>query len=127
MELYGTDKPDLRIPGPVGSSPVRSRPVLTGQIYRVDPYLGNDFVGMITKLENPIVEAWKLSLGRGQDANIKEIRAFVKNFMEKLPTMYTHNPDGGPQILIFDPTKPMCGFSSLGPGGLDNIMAISHN
>ena len=76
---------------------------------------------MITKLPDPVIEAWKLSL----DGSSKEIRAFVAEFMSDLPESYTQNPDGGPQILVHDTSKPLRGFSSLGPEGLDILEAVA--
>ncbi|SPO02143.1 related to Aspartyl-tRNA synthetase, mitochondrial [Cephalotrichum gorgonifer] len=102
MKLYGSDKPDLRIPG---------------QIADVTKHLDKHFVGMISYLENPVVEAWKLNLG----SSVREARAFVHDFMETLDGSIRSHPDGTPQVLVFDPSQPLCGFSSLGPEGIDPL------
>lgn len=66
---------------------------------------------MISHLEDPLVEAFTLS----PTENSPELsRRFVKQFMNDLPSSFTENPDGQPQILIYDSTKPLCGFSSIG-------------
>ncbi|KAF6818131.1 aspartyl-tRNA synthetase (tRNA synthetase class II) [Colletotrichum sojae] len=105
MDLYGSDKPDLRIPN---------------SICRVDQYLNKDFVSMITDLESPVVEAWKISPREGADR--KEVWKFVTEFMENLPKSLKENPDGAPTALMFDSRKPLNGFSSLGPEGLEAIL-----
>lgn len=80
--------------------------------------LDPNFVGMITYLENPTVEAWKLNLG----TTVRESRAFVHDFMENLDAPIRNHPDGTPQLLVFDPSQPSNGFSSLGPEGIDSIL-----
>ncbi|ROT43657.1 aspartyl-tRNA synthetase [Sodiomyces alkalinus F11] len=101
MTLYGSDKPDLRIPN---------------TILRVDENLSPDFVGMISHLESPIVEAWKLSLH--EDVDRGEAQNFLRGFMETLHKSFHQNPDGAPQALAYDSSKPLQGFSALGPDGL---------
>ncbi|KAF6838546.1 aspartyl-tRNA synthetase (tRNA synthetase class II) [Colletotrichum plurivorum] len=105
MDLYGSDKPDLRIPN---------------RICRVDQHLNKDFVSMITDLESPVVEAWKISPREGADR--QEVWKFITEFMENLPKSLKENPDGAPTALMFDSRKPLNGFSSLGPEGLEAIL-----
>lgn len=101
MTLYGSDKPDLRIPN---------------TILRVDEKLSRDFVGMISHLESPVVEAWKFS--PGEDVDRRETQTFLREFMETLHKSFHQNPDGAPQALMYDSSKPLQGFSALGPDGL---------
>ncbi|CAI4218764.1 unnamed protein product [Parascedosporium putredinis] len=103
MALYGIDKPDLRIPG---------------QIADVTRHLDQNFVGMITYLKEPIVEAWKFHLG----SSVREARGFVNEFMNGLNAQFRDHPDGTPQVLIFDPQKPLDGFSSMGPEGIEPLL-----
>ncbi|TDZ20490.1 Aspartate--tRNA ligase [Colletotrichum orbiculare MAFF 240422] len=105
MDLYGSDKPDLRIPN---------------RICRVDEHLSKNFVSMITDLESPIVETWKIS--PHEDVDRKDVWKFVIDFMENLPKGLRENPDGAPTALVFDSSKPLNGFSALGPEGLDSIL-----
>lgn len=65
---------------------------------------------MITDLEDPIVEVIRLRLG----GDTKENWDFVRSFMDSIPTSLAKSQDGAPTILMFDPSKPMCGLSSLG-------------
>ena len=58
-----------------------------------------------------MIEAFSLSL---QDTSPKESRKFVMEFMDNLAPSLAENPDGKPQVLIYDTQQPMCGFSSLG-------------
>ncbi|KAM3562129.1 hypothetical protein ARSEF4850_002898 [Beauveria asiatica] len=97
ISSYGSDKPDLRIPGRIHA------------IRDIEPY--RTFVGMITHLENPTIEAFAFRLN---DASPEESRKFVMNFMDNLPPELGENPEGKPQVLIFDSRKPRCGFSSIG-------------
>ncbi|KAK1598366.1 tRNA synthetase class II [Colletotrichum navitas] len=105
MDLYGSDKPDLRIPN---------------RICRVDEHLNKNFVSMITDLESPIVEVWKIS--PHEDVDRRDVWKFVIDFMENLPKGLSQNPDGAPTALVFDSSKPLNGFSALGPEGLDSIL-----
>ena len=76
---------------------------------------------MITGLNNPIVEAWKVSLSGTPD----EVREFVTNFMEQLPNTLKQGLDGSPQILVYNSAQPLSGFSSLGPEGPSAITEIA--
>lgn len=70
-----------------------------------------NFVGMITHLSDPLVEAFTLPL---KGCTPAEARKFVINFMDNLPPAVANNPDGKPQIIIHDSSQPLCGFSPLG-------------
>lgn len=94
---YGSDKPDLRIPGRITA------------VKDITPY--KTFVGMITHLENPTVESFAFRLN---DVSPEDSRQFVMKFMDNLPAELGENPEGKPQVLIYDTRKPLCGFSSLG-------------
>lgn len=97
ISSYGSDKPDLRIPGRIHA------------VKDLAPY--QNFVGMITHLENPIIEAFAFRLN---DILPEESRQFVMKFMDSLPPELGENPEGKPQVLMFDSRKPLCGFSSIG-------------
>jgi aspartyl-tRNA synthetase len=73
---------------------------------------------MITYLDDPVVDAWKLHLG----SSVRESRAFVREFMDTLDGTLRDHPDGTPQVLIFDPNQPRQGFSSLGPEGIEPLL-----
>ncbi|KAF7551659.1 hypothetical protein G7046_g7664 [Stylonectria norvegica] len=97
IATYGSDKPDLRIPNKIHAIP------------DIEPY--QQFVGMITHLENPLIETFTFALDGCSPA---EARNFVRNFMDSLPPALGENPDGKPQVLVVDSRKPLGGFSSLG-------------
>ncbi|CAI0654054.1 unnamed protein product [Colletotrichum noveboracense] len=105
MDLYGSDKPDLRIPN---------------RICRVDEHLDRHFISMISDLEDPAVETWKFS--PREDADKSDVSKALLKFMGDLPASFSKNPDGGPVALVFDSSKPLNGFSSLGPAGIDSIL-----
>ncbi|VUC35856.1 unnamed protein product [Clonostachys rosea] len=97
IAMYGIDKPDLRIPS---------------RIYPITvPDTARDFVGMISHLPDPLVEGFSFSLN---DSSPEVSRRFVNKFMQDLPSSFTENPDGQPQILVYDSMKPLGGFSSIG-------------
>lgn len=115
IAAYGSDKPDLRIP-------LRVRQLVTifffHQIANIlqihalpdlEPF--RNFVGMITHLPNPLIEAFALPLN---DCSPLEARKYVTKFMDELPASLGNNPDGKPQVLVYDTRKPLAGFSSLG-------------
>ncbi|KAG7111640.1 Aspartate--tRNA ligase like protein [Verticillium longisporum] len=104
MDLYGSDKPDLRIPN---------------RIERVDAHLSPNFVSMITDLERPIVDAWVFR--PHEDADRKEVHEFMQNFLQNLHKSHSQNPDGAPQALMYNTSKPLEGFSALGPAGLKTL------
>ncbi|OAQ62839.1 aspartyl-tRNA synthetase [Pochonia chlamydosporia 170] len=97
IAAYGSDKPDLRIPNRIHA------------LEDIEPY--RNFVGMITHLSDPLIEAFTFPL---KDCSPSEARKFVINFMDNLPPALANNPDGKPQILIHDTRQPLAGFSSLG-------------
>ncbi|EOO00767.1 putative aspartyl-trna synthetase protein [Phaeoacremonium minimum UCRPA7] len=102
MALYGSDKPDLRIPN---------------KICRVDSVLPKNFVSMISDVENPAIDACKFRL----NGSIKENWAFVRELWDSLPTSLAKNPDGAPAVMVFDSSKPMCGLSALGHEAFQEI------
>ncbi|KAH7155873.1 tRNA synthetases class II-domain-containing protein [Dactylonectria estremocensis] len=108
IRAYGSDKPDLRIPG---------------QIYAI-PDLGpyEQFVSMITHLNDPLIEAFTFQL---DGCSTAEARKFVTKFMDELPPALGENPDGKPQVIICDSSKPMSGFSSLGFEYLDVLDLVN--
>lgn len=75
----------------------------------IEPY--RNFVGMITHLSDPLVEAFTFPL---QNCSPSQARKFVVDFMDNLPPALADNPDGKPQVLIHDSSQPLSGFSSLG-------------
>lgn len=75
------------------------------------PETAQHFVSMITHLPDPLVEAFSFSLS---DSSPEMSRRFVVDFMKELPKQFSENPDGMPQVLIYDSSKPLCGFSSIG-------------
>jgi len=77
--------------------------------------------GMITSLEDPIIEAFKISLNCSPD----EVRAFVSDVMDSPDMRPFHaNPDGGPGVLIYDPTKPLEGLEAFGHEGVESLKTL---
>lgn len=96
MSRYGSDKPDLR---------------LGSEIQRIEYMIPVDLVKKIGPLNDPIVEAMKISIA--EDAN--ETRKFVSTFMDSPESQpFNQNPDGQPGIFIFDTRKPLQGLQVFG-------------
>ncbi|EPE10227.1 aspartyl-trna synthetase [Ophiostoma piceae UAMH 11346] len=102
MAKYGSDKPDLRIPG---------------EIRRLDHILPQSFTSMITSLEDPIVDACRFRL----EGSPTENREFVRQLFDSLPPAIGKNPDGMPAIMIYDSSKPLCGLAPLGHKAFDEL------
>lgn len=96
MAQYGSDKPDPR---------------WGAQIKNID-FLPPHTKSMMSSLENPIVEMFKLSMN-GQTP--RESRQFVSEYM-KLPSsaQFSTNPEGMPGIAVFDTSAPLLGLSTFG-------------
>ncbi len=130
MTLYGTDKPDLRIPFKVSytSGPHSIYAVLTCslQIDCVDNILPSDFIQKITKLDNPVVEAIIFRADRDLCPGGFSQKDLME-FMDSLPNALLANTDGGPAPLRFDPLQPLNGLSALGFEAAEKITALAED
>ncbi|KAF4634972.1 hypothetical protein G7Y89_g3109 [Cudoniella acicularis] len=96
MSHHGSDKPDLRIPG---------------LIQRIDHIVPEQLRKMITHLENPIIEAWKIRL----NGNTKTVQSFIRKFMSSpAAEPFENNVEGGPGVCVFDPSRPLEGLQTFG-------------
>ena len=66
---------------------------------------------MITHLADPKIEAFALPLNGASPNDVREV---VIKFMDELPEAFKVNPDGMPQVLVYDTKKPLAGMSSIG-------------
>ena len=106
MSKHGSDKPDLRIPG---------------QINRIDHILPTDLRGMLTSIEDPIVEVFKIKL----DNDSKVVQRFIREFMDSSEAEpFKQNVDGAPGIFVFDPRKPVEGLQAFGFEGAESLKAM---
>ncbi|KXJ96137.1 tRNA synthetases class II-domain-containing protein [Microdochium bolleyi] len=100
MSKYGSDKPDLRIAEPFAS-----------QITRIDHFLPANFVGMITKHDSPIVEAFRFRPNETAETSSQ----LIKKFMDNLPnTPLKLDPASTPGVFVIDSKRPVRGLSALG-------------
>ena len=100
MDLYGIDKPDLRIPG---------------FIQRIEDWAPQNLKQMLTSLPDPIIDVTRIGM---QGATPDQSRALISSFMGSSQAQsYVKNPHGMPGLAIFDPTKPLSGLSSFGHEG----------
>jgi aspartyl-tRNA synthetase len=72
------------------------------------PDSAQNFVGMITHITDPLVEAFTFSLN---DSSPEISRKFITKFMKEFEAS---SRDELPQILIYDASKPLSGFASIG-------------
>ena len=91
------------------------------QICRIDSITADAFVQMVTKVQDPIVEACRFRL----ESDLVGTRKFVDSFMDGLPLSLKKHPDGAPTILMYDPMKPLCGLSSMGHECALNLLGDS--
>ncbi|KAL1796252.1 hypothetical protein ACET3X_004792 [Alternaria dauci] len=96
MARYGSDKPDLRF---------------EAQIHTITEHLTPDLIGKITSLQDPAVDAIKISISEDP----KVTRKFVSSFLDSPDgKVFLDNPDGQPGIFIGDLSQPMQGLGPLG-------------
>lgn len=68
-------------------------------------------MSMISHLPDPMVEVFAFPISVESP---KEARRLVTKFWDTLPAALGDNPGGKPQVLIYDSSQPMNGFSSVG-------------
>ena len=108
MSKFGSDKPDLRIPG--------------SRIRRVEELVPSSLTQMLASIEDPVVEMMKIDMGGIDPA---ESRKFIASFMESpTATPYIKNPHGLPGVTIFDTQKPLNGLASFGHYAAERIEGI---
>ncbi|EHY52572.1 aspartate--tRNA ligase msd1 [Exophiala dermatitidis] len=104
MARYGSDKPDTR---------------LGSEISRIDDWLPSNMKGMLTSLEDPIVEMIKIDM---HGCSPSESGQFIRSFLDAPSSSgYANNPDGIPGVSVYDPSKPLCGLSSFGYEGASKL------
>lgn len=103
MSQHGVDKPDLRI-----------KDLISDVTYMIPEQLK----GMMTSLESPIIEAFKLNLGTDPNG----VREFIAEEMDGAGMRpFNTNPDGPPGVAIYDPSKPLNGLQMFGHEGAKAI------
>lgn len=86
------------------------------QIHEITEHLTADLIGKITPLQDPKVDAFKISISDDP----KTTRKFVSSFLDSPDgKLYLDNPHGQPGIFIGDLSQPMQG---LGPLGYQYVM-----
>jgi aspartyl-tRNA synthetase len=73
---------------------------------------------MLTSLENPIIEAWKVRL----EGDAQTTQAFIKEFLDSPDAdEFKTNPAGAPGVFIFNPRSPLEGLQAFGFEGAENL------
>lgn len=96
MASYGSDKPDLRY---------------DSKIHNITQYLSADLIGKITPLDDPAVDAFKISIS----SDPKVTRKFISDFLDSPDGRpFLENPHGQPGVFVGDHSAPMQGLGPLG-------------
>jgi aspartyl-tRNA synthetase len=73
---------------------------------------------MLTSIQNPIIEAYKLRL----DCGPREVQDFIHEFMDSPDAEpFTSNVDGAPGICVYDSRKPVEGLQTFGFEGAEKL------
>jgi aspartyl-tRNA synthetase len=76
---------------------------------------------MLTSIQKPIVESFKIRL----NGNSSTVQNFVRNFMDSPDAeVFRQNPDGAPGIFVFDPRRPLEGLQAFGFEGAENLKSL---
>lgn len=66
---------------------------------------------MVTKLENPIIEVYKIRL----DLTTRNVQKFISAFFSSpIGAEFSKNSDGAPGVAVFDPRRPLEGLQIFG-------------
>ena len=99
MKFYGTDKPDMRFS-------IRN--------VKIDHMLPAAFVSKISPLKDPIVEAAILKTSENPANTKKLVRAALSEFLDSpVAASFHDNAHGGPAVMFYDSSRPLCGLSAL--------------
>lgn len=78
---------------------------------------------MLTSIEDPIIEAFKIRLGF--DGNSKIAQRFILEFMDSADAEpFNQNVGGAPGIFVFDPRRPLEGLQAFGFEGAESLKAM---
>lgn len=112
MASYGSDKPDMRFTPKVNlDCSLGSSDTKAGQLHSITEYLPHDLISKITPLQDPVVDAFKMTISQDPKAT----RKFISDFLDSPDGKpYLTNPDGQPAVFIGDASQPLQGLGSLG-------------
>jgi aspartyl-tRNA synthetase len=76
---------------------------------------------MLTSIEHPILENFKIRL----DGDSKTVQKFIREFMDSPEAEpFKQNVDGAPGIFVFDPRRPLEGLQAFGFEGAESLKDI---
>ncbi|KAG9245879.1 tRNA synthetases class II-domain-containing protein [Calycina marina] len=106
MSFYGSDKPDLRI---------------RGKIHPIKEIIPSDLTSMITSIQKPIIEAWKVRL----DSEPWQTMKFIQGFLDSPEgEVFNKNVAGGPGVFVYDSRKPLQGLQAFGFEGAEKLQEL---
>lgn len=108
MQLYGSDKPDLRF---------------RSQFKRMDTIVPANLKGMLTLLDDPALEMFKIPVNQNSDP--RRSSKFIGEFLDAPSSaVYLTNPAGAPGVSVYDPTKPLNGLAAFGYSAAEQVQEI---
>lgn len=108
MQLYGSDKPDLRF---------------RSQFKQVDAIVPSDLKSMLSSLDDPVLEMFKFPLSNTGDP--RRSSKFIGEILDAPSSaVYMNNPAGAPGVTVYDPTKPLNGLAAFGHSAAEQVEEI---
>lgn len=104
MTRYGSDKPDIR---------------LGSEIRRVEEWLPPNVKGMLTSLEDPVLEMIKIDM---QGTDPAKSDKFVREFLDSpSKAKYANDEARIPGVAVYNPLMPLRGLASFGHEGAAKV------
>jgi len=76
---------------------------------------------MLTPIQNPIIDAWKIRL----DGSPSETQKFITTFLDSPEgDVFTKNAAGGPGVFVFNSHRPLEGLQAFGFEGADKLKEL---
>jgi aspartyl-tRNA synthetase len=88
---------------------------------QIDHIVPSNLRGMLTSVENPIIESFKINIHEKS----KTAQAFIRDFMDSPDAEpFQQNPSGAPGVFVYDPRRPLEGLQAFGFEGAEFLKAL---